>query len=1361
MRDSIPHYYPSSKSALSHSQADVFVFPASFAQQRLWFFHQLLPDSPLYNVSAAIRLQGQLDQSALEQSLNEIVGRHESLRTTFELIDAELIQVVSPELTLSITLIDLQPLAAEQQQIAARQIVVKTAQLPFDLSRDALLRVTLLKLQETESILLLGLHHIVADAWSIGVLIRELSALYTAFRAGQPSPLPELPLQYADFAHWQRQWLQGAVLETQRSYWRSQLQHLPVLDLPTDYARPALQHYRGKTLPIEFPQSLAIALETLSQQAGVSLFMTLLAAFQTLLSRYTGQTDIVVGTPIANRNRSELEGLIGFFVNSLVLRTDLSGNPSFQDLLHRVKQVTLAAYAHQDLPFEMLVQELQPQRSLSHHPLFQVAIALQNTPIQALELPGLTLELFEFDSGTARLDLEWHLWQSATGLQGQITYNTDLFEATTIQRMLGHFQTLLTAVVLHPDQQIAELPLLTPAEQHQLLITWNQTQQNLDFLPQPVFHRLFEAQVEKTPTAIALVFEDQALSYQALNHRSNQLAHYLQQWGVRPDVLVAVCLDRSIDLIVTVLAILKAGGAYVPLDPTYPQARLAFMLEDAQPALLITQQSLSQQFATCNLPWICLDRVWQTVAQYCRDNPISSTNAANLAYLIYTSGSSGKPKAVLIEQRGLLNLAHAQQQCFQLQPSDRILQFASFSFDASVFEMVMAFQAGATLYLAKQTSLLGNDLLQFLQQQAISVATLPPTGLSSLPPGDLPALHTLIIAGEVGPADLIQRWLTPKRRCFNAYGPTEATVWSTIAEMQTTQTPRTIGRAIANTQLYVLDPHLQPVPIGIAGELYIGGAGVARGYLNRPELTAARFIANPFSKSNPLVLGTDERKTSLSLPTHLYQTGDRVRYLVDGSLEFLGRMDQQVKIRGVRVEPGEIEAVLTQHPAVQAAAVIWSQKASGHPQLIAFVVLQAQASSNREALHHFLQHQLPTYLLPSQISILAALPTTPNGKIDRRALSTLELFQRDRVDAMVAPGNATEAALARLWQTLLKLEQVSINDNFFALGGDSLLAVQLIQQIEQQLQQTLPLTVLFQAPTIAQLAALLNRSDAKAAVALSWSPLVPLKASGSKPPFFCVHPVFGVVFPYWQLAHHLDREQPFYGLQPFGLDGKQPAYTRIEDMATAYINAIRIQQPIGPYQLGGWSFGGLVAFEMARQLQQAGEQVSLLAILDTAAPISDNQVSLWHSLKFLVNTATRSALPLLFDYLSLLLASRSSQLSSSWQSQWQWRAIARLFPDEPRLQLLNEGTIRPMLQVFYANNRAAQDYLPSSYSGKITLFRTAQPFGSGQDATLGWNQLADTVEIHPIPGNHLSMLQSPQVQILAQQLQTCLEQSFT
>lgn len=1328
------------------STDEVFVFPAAFAQQRLWFLNKLAPNNPFYNVSAAMRLTGNLNVLALQQTFNEIIRRHEVLRTTFAMEEGQLNQIIAEKVDIKLKLIDLQHLPTLEKEPTARKQAIAFSHLPFNLSTELLLKVTIFQLDFNDSILLLSLHHIIADGWSIGVLIKEISALYAAF-CTNASLLPDLPIQYADFASWQKQEL-PKIIESQLPYWKTQLADLPSLNLPCDRDRPPIQTYKGATYNfLALSSSLNESLADFNQQKGVTLFMTILAALQTLLYRYTEQEDIVIGSPIANRNRAELEPLIGFFVNSLVMRVQLSSNLTFLDLLAKVKQITIDAYAHQDLPFEKLVQELQPKRDLSKHPLFQVAVSLLNTPITALKLPGLTLMPFEIENSTSKLDLELHFWQSSAGLEAQITYSTDLFDRSTILRMAGHLQTLLEGIINNPHQTLAQLPILTATERQQLLIDWNNTQQNY---PDKCIQQIFEEQVNNNPHAIALIDDNNQITYQQLNEQSNKFAHYLQSLGVVPDVIVGICLEKSPLIVVAILGILKAGGAYLPIDPTYPKARSLFMLKDSQITILITQNSLFTE-ETWEHKLVFIDdnaiapgAALRAIATQNKYNPQSPVKEANLAYAIYTSGSTGQPKGVLIEHRGLTNIVHAQRQIFDLKPHHRILQFASISFDASIFETVMALANGATLYLIPEKSRVGVSLTAYLRQHSITHATLPPAVLKTLVPEQLPALQTLILAGENCTGDMTI-WATG-RRLYNAYGLTETTIWSTIAEIKDNVC---IGSAIPNTQLYVLNSHYQPVPVGILGELYISGVGVARGYLHRPELTAKSFISNPFDKS-----------------THFYKTGDLVRYLPNGNLEFLGRQDEQVKIRSYRIELEEIESILSQHPAIQAVVVVAKDK-----QLIAYLVFQPNLTLSSTQLRDFLKTKLPDYSIPSTFVVLASLPLTPNGKVDRKALIQIQNRPLDPLTmgdfnsnspqnwgvrgaealSLIAPRNATESTLTTFWAQTLKLETVGIKDSFFELGGDSLLAVELLDQINQHFNQKLPLSALFSAPTVAQFAPNIEKN-------YIWSPLVPLQPQGAKTPFFCIHPVFGVVLPYYELATYLGKDKPFYALQPCGLDGLQPPLTSIAEMATYYIKALRQVQPKGAYQLGGWSFGGLVAFEMAQQLHQAGEEVNKLAIFDTLAPIANNQPSLWDSLKFLFATVPQSIYPYLLDYWELIYNSATiprtlEQIIAPhwWDNLLKNATLTHLFPQETRLRMLDELTLERVMKIFWANSQATVNYSPQSYPNAIALFKSNEPL-TNTDRTLGWSHLTNSVVLHPIPGNHLTMLKTPNVQVLAQQL---------
>ncbi len=1051
--------------------------PLSFSQQRLWFFDQFEPGTSLYNIPTALYIKGWLNVPALLQTLNEIVRRHEALRTTFASVEGQPVQVISFCLTLTLPIVNLEKLPKVKREVEVQKLIANEAQQPFNLATGPLLRCTLLRLTEEEHVLMFTMHHIVSDGWSMGILIQEVAALYEAFSQGQPLTLPELPIQYADFAVWQRQWLQGEVLEAQLAYWKKQLGgSLPVLQLPTR-PRPKVQTFRGATQSFSLSANLTEALKTLSRNEDVTLFMTLLAAFKTLLYRYSGQDDILVGSAIANRNRKEIESLIGFFVNTLVLRTNLSNNPTFRELLGRVRETTLAAYAHQDVPFEQLVEELQPPRDTSHTPVFQVMFVLQNAPKSAIELPGLTVSLLETNKNTTNFDLTLNMEQTGDSLVGILEYNTDLFDASTISRMVGHLQTLLEGIVINPNQRLWQLSMLTPVEQHQLLVfNQNQSLQNPTSKIEQCIHQLFEEQVERFPGAIAVVFKDEYLTYRELNSKANQLAHYLQKVGVGPEVRVGICVERSLEMVIGVLAILKAGGAYVPLDPAYPSERLTFMLQNAQVSVLLTQKQLWQGLPVHQAQIIHLDTDWEQIAQLPQSNPVNSQlQPENLAYIIYTSGSTGKSKGVMIEHSSLVNAYFAWEKIYQLRTNATChLQMASFSFDVFSGDLIRALCSGRKLVLCPRDLLLSpQELYSLMRKEKVDCAEFVPVVLRNLiqyldsSQQRLDFMRLLICGSDSwsgGEYQNFLRFCSPQTRLINSFGLTEATIDSSYFETTAKNLPVDqlvpIGRSFPNTELYILDKHLQPVPIGVPGELYISGVGLARGYINRPELTAEKFIPNPFERSKF---------------NRLYKTGDLVRYLSDGNIEFLKRIDYQVKIRGFRIEIGEIEATITQHPAVREAAIALREEIPGDKRLVAYVV-PLSADISALVLRSFLKAKLPDYMIPAFFVMLQELPLTPNGKIDRRALPTPDTTQLQLEEKISVPLTLVEEMLAGIWAEVLGIKKVGIHNNFFELGGHSLLATRVISHIRKALKVELPLRCLFESPTVAELAKEVERT---------------------------------------------------------------------------------------------------------------------------------------------------------------------------------------------------------------------------------------------------------------------------------------------
>ena len=1034
--------------------------PLSFAQQRLWFLDQFESGSSFYNIPAAVRLNGRLDVAAMRSTLNDIVRRHEALRTSFASIDGAPVQHIAPALELALPLTDLSELPVAEREAKALWLAQDEAQTPFDLATGPLLRAALIRLAAQEHIIVLTLHHIVSDGWSLGVLVQEIAALYGAHAQGLPSPLPELAIQYADFAHWQREWLSGDVLERQLGYWRRQLAQAPtLLSLPTDRARPAQQSYRGATLAFTVPAAVTAGLHALGRQTGSTLFMTLAAAFNVLLSRYAGQSDICIGTPIANRNRGELEPLIGFFVNTLVLRAQVDGDAPFTSLLRQLRTTTLDAYAHQDLPFEQLVDAVKPERHTSHAPLFQVLLMLDNTPMQALQLPELSLQPVAAGTTTAKYDLTLNVVEGDGGLFAAFEYNTDLFDGSTIERMAGHFNRLLAAIVADPSSPVGALTMLDGAEQRQLLVQWNATAQAW---PQELaMHQLFEAQAARAPQHSALVFEGESLSYAELNARANRLAHHLRAQGVGPDVLVGIGVERSFEMVTAMLAVLKAGGAYVPLDPAYPQQRLGYMLRDADPALLLTQQRLLEHLPAGDVPVFCLDRDWDRLAAYGDDNPVCLALPDNLAYVIYTSGSTGQPKGVGVRHRSLANFLHTMGQQPGMSEQDVLLSVTSLSFDIAALELLLPLVVGAsTVLVSRATSADPQQLSALLEQLEVSVMQATPSTWRMLNDHGWPKLVRplkVLCGGEALPADLARQMLAHTPTIWNLYGPTETTIWSAVHGMHAGDSRPFIGRPIGNTEIYILDAGLNPVPVGVAGQLYIAGAGLARGYLRRPDLTAERFIADPFSR----------------LPgARMYQSGDLARYRADGVIDYLGRIDDQVKIRGFRIELGEIESALAKVDGIAEAVVVARSvdgSGQGEQRLIAYLVLrQAGGEADAAVLRAVLSQSLPEYMLPSQFVVLERLPLTPNGKTDRKALPAPDMSRGGQ--DYVAPRTPTEQAVAAIWAEVLKLDRVGVHDNFFELGGHSLLATQLMSKLRGAFAVELPLRTLFEAGSVELLA---------------------------------------------------------------------------------------------------------------------------------------------------------------------------------------------------------------------------------------------------------------------------------------------------
>jgi amino acid adenylation domain-containing protein len=1032
--------------------------PLSFAQQRLWFLDQFYPRSCAYNVPRVFRLTGSLDVAVLQQALDAILKRHEILRTTFKLVNEEPVQAVGEVSAAPLRFVDLTPLPRADRDDRAHSLVEAEVQRPFDLSSDVMIRATVLRLKEDEHIAVLMSHHIASDGWSKGVMFRELAEFYNAQLNKRQAAVSELMVQYSDFAIWQKASVTGTLLQKQSSYWRRQLQGAPaLLEFPTDYARPAIQGFAGTTESCFFPGELLQDLRLLCQREGVTLFMTLLASFQALLSRYSGQDDIVLGTPIAGRNRPEIEPLIGDFINMLAIRTDAGGDPSFRELLKRVKEVALTAFDNQDLPFESLVEQLEHGRDMSRAPIFQAIFILESAPPPPPAMEGLKVEILDFDTPTAKNDLILILADDPRGLKVKLEYRTDLFQKETIERLLEHYQTLLRSIVAHPDQSISRLSIMPAEERQQVLTAWNETASTT-----PVdgcIHQLFEEQSARTPNGIAIQFQERKLTYSELNSRANQVAHHLLRLGVKPDSRVGICVHRSPEMMVGLLGIMKAGAAYVPLDPTYPRDRLEFMLQDGGAAVLITQQSLLESLSSQQAQVICIDRDWFSISQESNQNPQTEVTPANLSYVIFTSGSTGRPKGVQLEHRNVVNFINSVRHLFQLREDDVYLGVASMSFDASVLDFYLPLSVGARLVIVDvDTTRDGRALAKTMAQSRVTAMHATPSTWRSLMDAGWrgnPGLK-IFSGGEALPWDLAKELLPCGSGLWNLYGPTETAVYSAIHKVSASDGTVLVGHPVSNTQIYILDAHRQPTPIGVQGEIYIAGEGVARGYLNRSELTAERFLADPFAKYS------DNR---------MYRTGDLGRYRADGIIQCLGRADHQVKLRGFRIELGEIEGVLMQHPGIRQAVTDVRISSSGEKRLVAYLIYESGTPPAISELRAFLKSKLPEYMVPAVFLPLESLPVSPSGKLNRRALPDPDDARPELAREFVAPSTPVQQAVAEIFSDVLELRQVGLNDDFFELGGHSLLATRVVSRLRDRFQIEMTPRFLFESPTVAEMAA--------------------------------------------------------------------------------------------------------------------------------------------------------------------------------------------------------------------------------------------------------------------------------------------------
>lgn len=1322
--------------------------PMSYAQQRLWFLYHLESVGVVYNVPFAFRIKGPLDLDALRRSFVRLAQRHEILRTRFKIIDGQPMQIIEQDPRVVFLVLDVRSFPAAQIQAQVQENIIKEAHTPFDLQRTPLWRVKVLRVDELEYLLLLNFHHIIFDEWSQGIFFSELNIIYQAECQGVAPRLEEVELHYADFALWQIEFLKSDEVQAQLGYWKDKLAAFPSVSLPLDYPRPAVQSFRGSRVRGQVTAEVAGALRQLSQSEQVTYFATLLSAFFVLLQRYTGQNDLLVGTPVANRNHLQLEKMIGFFLNTLVIRADLSGSPTFRQTVSRVGSVVLEALANQDLPFERLVDELKIERSLSHHPIFQIAFAYHPRSSESLALANLHVTPMMVDFGWAKFDLTLFVNETEEGLRLSLEYSQDLFKPNTIERMMRHLCSLLTFVAHHPDTPICCIPLLSDEERRTILQEWNNRQR---MYPGEVgVHRLVEQRVALQPHAPALEFGTQRWSYAELNACANQLARYLIRLGLKREEGVAVCMPRNAEMVLAWLAILKAGGVYIPLDETYPAERLNFMLKDSKARMLIALGEKPTVLPE-KVTLIDLHSSWEEILKEGSANLDIDMGGEGLAYIMYTSGSTGEPKGIGIPHRAINRLV-VNSDYKTIEVGERVAQASNASFDAATFEVWGALVNGGVVVGVQKDELL--DVEQLTKRiragdiQVLFLTTALFNQIAAVKPEAFSGLNCLLFGGEaVSPA-----WVRAvmavgaPQRFLHVYGPTESTTFATWHEVRTVPDHALtipIGTPIANTRVYVLDEHLQPVPLGVAGELYIGGDGLARGYSSRPRETAEKFLPDPFAG----VSGA-----------RMYATGDVVRWNEAGEIEFIGRRDTQVKLRGFRIELGEVEAAILRQEEVKQVVAMVREDRPGDKRLVAYVV--AEEALSEGDLRQRLKALLPEYMLPSAVVFMEKLPLNPNGKVDRQALPPPTKVTPSRT--YLPARDEYERSLVEIWQQVLGLKEISVEDNFFDLGGNSLLAIQLFSLIEERFERTLPLATLFHHPTIAALAVRLQQEEDLA----QWSTVVNIQPHGDRPPFFCVHTFGGEVVNFAPLASFLGEDQPFYGLQARGIDGKQEPHTTIEEMAAYYIRAMRSVQAQGPYYIGGYCFGGIVAYEMACQLQALGEEVALVAIIDAYAPLQEGRRKPKWNLRRVAQYILN--LPIwIHDFVAmgeremLVVVKRRLKILQKQMRHLLGKPMERLTPQEVIGMDLSYGPAH-RVRLMELHMRAILDYRPQLYAGEVTVLRVRRmPLFKLYDHDVGWSQIVTGgVKVRIVPGAHHNILEAGYARDLAKELRAALDEAI-
>ncbi len=1336
---------------------------SSHIQQANWFLYKFNPTGLADKISIAIRMTSFIDIPTVKNTLQALIERHPILRSLYSEKDGNIISEIRESVEIDWEEID----AYSWNNTELNEQLSERLKVPFNLENGGVFRACLFRISATDNILLLTLHQIAGDRYSLSILVDEFVAIYESKINGISSNLLPLNSTYADYVDRELEFLNSSEGKEIGDYWQEKLgDDLPILELPTSFSRPSMRTYNGAALKSTINSELNQKIQQLAKTLEIKQEEIILAVFKVLLYRYTREEDILVGLLQNRENQPSFAGVVGNFTNITVVRNSVSENIKFTDFLNQVSKKVFEIDNYRDYPYALLVKQLK-SADLSHYPICQVAFGYHKSQ-KLLKAKELELEYYELPQQKVDFELSLEIIELPESLLAEFKYNSDVLEIKTVAQIAEHFHNLLTAVVENPETPINKLPILSEAEKQKILVAWNDTKKDY---PQDIsIHQLFESQVEKTPDAIAVIFESEKLTYSELNNKANQLAHYLQKLGVKPESLVGICVERSLEMVVGLLGILKAGAAYVPLDSNYPSERLAYMISDSQISVLLTQKSLLTSLPKYQAEVVCLDRDWGAIAEFSRANLSSGVTPENLGYIIYTSGSTGKPKGVAMSQRALVNLIMWQKEEANVGEGARTLQFAPISFDVSFQEFFATWYSGGTLVLVSQETRRDSfALMEFMVETQVERILLPFVALQQLslvaPQCQvLPPLREIVTAGEqlqVTPDLVAMMNRLPNCKLQNQYGPSESHVVSAYTlegAAENWQKLPPIGRPIANDRLYILDRNLEPVPIGVPGELYIGGVGLANGYLNRPDLTAEKFITInnknlPPSSSFLLPSFKNLLSSSFFLLPSLYKTGDLARYLFDGNIEFLGRIDNQVKIRGFRIEIGEIENTLSQHPAVKETVVLAREDQPGNKRLVAYIVPENEITEDVvPQLKQYLKEKLAEYMIPSAFVVLSELPLTPSGKINRRGLPVPDISSFSQTENFVAPRDKTEEQLAQMWSEILNINPVGVKSNFFELGGHSLLAINLMAKIQQHFGKQLPLSTLLTNPTIEDLGSLI-RGETQ----VTSSSLVPLQTQGNKQPFFCVHPAGGHVFYYQELSNYLGNNQPFYGLQAQGFNEGEKILTNVEEMAEFYVKTIQEFQPQGPYQIGGWSFGGVVAFEMAQQLLEQGEEVSLLALLDPWVPILLDPNKKIDS-KYMRGVLSRY-FGGMFNRTDLVTEEELEGLNSEEQIEFIIDKAEKLelFPKEATRE-----QNRRFIDVIIGTLKATYHYKRRPYPGKVTVFRGQEKHPHGIDPQLVWGEMyvildvAD-MEVVMVPGNHFTFIKEPNNKVLAERLSEYLK----